>query len=274
LDGHAMLGGTFPANQRVNRNRQFILSAYRCHSRKLLLAFGPMIRLVLFDIDGTLVHTGGAGVKAFAKVFQVEFNAHDHLEKLKFAGRTDTSLVREFFSYHDIKPTKENFDRFFEHYVFWLDHILHHSKTEACPGIWEFLAALRALPKPPVIGLLTGNIRLGAEIKLRHFDLWKEFETGAFADDREDRDQIAAVARERGSRILGEPLRGDQVLVIGDTPLDIRCARAIGARVLATATGGAKFEELKKHSPDWAVKDLRAISAAEIVGVPEKAKKV
>ena len=231
-----------------------------------------MIRLVLFDIDGTLVHTGGAGVKAFAKVFQTEFNAHDHFEKLKFAGRTDVSLVREFFTYHNIEPTEQNFGRFFERYVFWLDYILQHSKTDACPGIWEFIAALRALPKPPVIGLLTGNIQLGAEIKLRHFDLWKEFETGAFADDAEDRDHIAAAARERGRRILGSNLRDEEILVIGDTPFDIRCGRAINAKVLAVATGGATLEELKKHAPDWAVKDLCAISAEEVVGAT-KAKK-
>ncbi len=225
-----------------------------------------MIRLVLFDIDGTLVHTGGAGVKAFAKVFQTEFNAHDGFEKLKFAGRTDVSLVREFFDYHKIPATHENFDRFFERYVFWLDYILAHSHTEACPGVWDFLKALNKLRNPPLTGLLTGNIRLGAEIKLRHFNLWKEFETGAFADDSEERDQIAAVARERGRRLLGNGLRDDEVLVIGDTPLDIRCGRAIGAKVLGVATGGATLEELKRHQPDWAARDLHEVRVMELVG--------
>jgi len=117
-----------------------------------------------------------------------------------------------------------------------------------------------------LLGLLTGNIRLGAEIKLRHFNLWNVFETGAFGDDHEDRDQIAAVAQQRGSRILETQLRGDQVLVIGDTPHDIRCARAIGANALGVATGGSKLEDLKLHQPDWAIPDMRAISAREVVG--------
>ncbi len=225
-----------------------------------------MVRLVLFDIDGTLTHTGGAGVKAFAKVFATEFGATDGVERLKFAGRTDVSLVREFFGLHDIPATAENFRRFFERYVFWLDHILKQSQGAVCPGVWKFLRGLEALPKPPLAGLLTGNIRLGAEIKLRHFNLWQGFKTGAFADDSEDRNQIAAIALERGRRVLNEDLCSDQALVIGDTPLDIRCGRAIGAKILAVATGNHSLSELQQHKPEWAVEDLRRIEAREVVG--------
>ena len=223
-----------------------------------------MVRLALFDIDGTLVHTGRAGVKSFARVFATEFRATDHFERLKFGGRTDYSLVREFFGYHNIPATPENFQRFFDRHVFWLDHIIAHSHGGICPGVREFIGDLKSLPRPPLLGLLTGNIRLGAEIKLRHFNLWEEFETGAFADDHEDRNGIAAAARERGRRILNDNLRDDEVLVVGDTPLDIGCARAIGAKALAVATGGASFDELKRHDPDWVVRDLNGIRAAEV----------
>jgi phosphoglycolate phosphatase-like HAD superfamily hydrolase len=225
-----------------------------------------MARLVLFDIDGTLIRTGGAGMRAFARVFATEFNATDGFERLSFAGRTDLSLLREFFALHGIPANAENFQRFFDRYVFWLDHLLQSSRAEVCAGVRDFMRGLKALDPPPLLGLLTGNIRLGAEIKLRHLQLWDEFATGGFADDHEDRGQIAAIARRRGSRIIGEELRGDQVLVIGDTPLDIRCARHIGAKVLAVATGGCSLAELQAHQPDWAVNDLREIHPAQVAG--------
>ena len=223
-----------------------------------------MVKLVLFDIDGTLVHTGHAGTQAFAKTFATEFNLHHGAEKMKFAGRTDVSLVREFFRIHRLPETPEHFTQFFGRYVFWLDHILARSKTQVCPGVREFIRALQQLPQPPVLGLLTGNICLGAEIKLRHFGLWEIFEFGGFADDHEERDHIAAAALVRGRRVLGENLQPSEVVVIGDTPFDVRCGKFIGAKTLAVATGGAKLEELELLQPDWTVADLTRISAEKI----------
>jgi phosphoglycolate phosphatase-like HAD superfamily hydrolase len=223
-----------------------------------------MVRLVLFDIDGTLVHTGHAGTRAFAKTFASEFNLHHGSEKMKFAGRTDVSLVREFFRIHGYEESPANFRRFFDHYVHWLDHILAHTTGRECAGVRQFIQELLDLPQPPLLGLLTGNIQLGAEIKLRRFDLWDFFVMGGFADDHEDRNHIAAAALQRGRRVLDPHLQPQEIVVIGDTPFDVRCGKFIGAKTLAVATGGSTFEELKPHGADWTVENLTQISAREI----------
>src|SRR5207237_1442721 len=158
----------------------------------------------------------------------------------------------------------ENTEQFFEAYVFMLDHMLQTLPGGAHPGVWSWLRELRALPHPPLIGLLTGNLRLGAEIKLRRFDLWNEFETGAFADDSAERDASAAAAKRRGEALLGVKLRGEEVLVIGDTPNDITCARAIGAKVLAVGTGMYRPKDLQAFHPDWVVDNLEKISPGAI----------
>jgi phosphoglycolate phosphatase-like HAD superfamily hydrolase len=224
-----------------------------------------VIRLVLFDIDGTLLRTGGVGIKAFAKAFSTEFGVHEGADKLKFSGRTDVSLTREVFTMNQIEPSRANFDRFFAAYVGWLKKMIVDCDGGACNGVLDFIRALEAHHEPPVIGLLTGNIKAGAQIKLGRFDLWEKFPFGGFADDDEQRDRIAAVAHQRGNERIGRTLRGEEVLVIGDTPLDIRCGRAIGARVIAVATGGALIEELAPHKPDWLVPDLTHLEAGRVL---------
>lgn len=224
-----------------------------------------MIRVILFDIDGTLIRTGGAGVRAFERTAATEFDRPDGLRGMHFAGRTDTSLVREFFTRQGIAATPENVRRFFDRYVFWLDHLLPQMAGGICPGVRSLLAELAALPRPPLLGLQTGNIRLGAEIKLRHFGLWGWFGVGGFGDDHEDRRELARVALRRAARRLDAPLDPREVLVVGDTPHDIDCARAVGARVLAVATGGTPGEQLAAHLPDYLVEDLSRVRAAELV---------
>ena len=183
---------------------------------------------------------------------------------MQFAGRTDPSIVRDFFLKNNIEPSPENFRRFFDYYVFVLDYLLSKSRGEICVGVWTFLHQLEALPDPPLIGLLTGNIRLGAEIKLRHFQLWDLFVTGGFGDDHEDRCEVAKIAWQRANQILGEQLAGDQVVVVGDTHLDINCARSIQAKSLAVATGFSSLQELQSHNPTWAVENLGTASAQQV----------
>jgi phosphoglycolate phosphatase-like HAD superfamily hydrolase len=223
-----------------------------------------MIRLVLFDIDGTLIATGGAGEKAFGQVCHAEFGIAGAGAKLHFAGRTDPAIVRDFFGHHSIEPSQGNFQRFFDRYVFHLDHMLGQLNGRVLPGVHEWIEELRALPQPPVIGLLTGNILLGAQLKLSHYALWGGFVMGAFGDDHEDRNELARIAYARGRKRLGKNLRGEEILVIGDTPRDIECARAIDARVLAVATGQYTVEQLATHQPDYVAKTLPQISPPEV----------
>jgi phosphoglycolate phosphatase len=220
---------------------------------------------VLFDIDGTLIRTGGAGVKAFEKTFNEVFGLSDATKTLHFAGRTDVSLVRECFKLHGIAISTENFNRFFGAYPQHLEQLLGLLPASILPGIEAFINELITIPDKPVMGLLTGNIRRGAELKLRRLGLWEKFETGAFADDDEDRNCIAAKAKERGEKILGRRLRGEEVVVIGDTPHDVTCGKSIDARVLAVATGIHNREQLAKEGPTWAVDQIGQLTVAEVL---------
>ena len=224
-----------------------------------------MIRLILFDIDGTLIKTGGAGERAFAKVCAQEFNVPDATKNLNFAGRTDPSIVRDFFRQFAIAETPENFTRFFSAYVLWLEKILVTLDGIVLPAVRELIAAFQASPHRPIIGLLTGNIKQGAQLKLSHYRLWHEFSMGAFGDDHEDRNEIAVIARDRGAKMLGANLRGEEILVIGDTPRDVACGQAIDAKVLAVATGNFSIDQLRQCKPHWVIPDLTHAVAAELI---------
>ena len=225
-----------------------------------------MVKLVLFDIDGTLIRSGGAGVRAFEKTFTEIFGLKDATKQMKFAGRTDVSLVREAFRLFDVDPSEGNFRRFFEHYPKFLDELLHTSVGGVCEGITRMIEELKRVPEKPTLGLLTGNVRRGAELKLSYYKLWHHFTTGAFADDHEDRNCIAGVAKQRGEELVGRELRGEEIVVIGDTPLDILCGQSIGARVLAVGTGEFGRAELAKTNPTWAVDHVGQIEVRDLLG--------
>lgn len=225
-----------------------------------------MITAVLFDVDGTLIRTGGAGVRAFAMALRSEFGVEDCVQHVAFAGRTDLSLVRELFQLAGIPHTRANIDRFFNRYLEWLPRMLVQSNGSVLNGAVKFIQSLRASDSPPVLGLLTGNIRRGAELKLKHFGLWEYFQVGAFGDEYEDRNRIAALALDRVRDLLCTHIPAEQVVVVGDTPHDVACARAIGARSLAVATGGASKAALAGAGPDWLVDDLGQVTLQTLGG--------
>ncbi len=222
-------------------------------------------RLVLFDIDGTLIRTGGAGVRAFAATAAHAFERPGGTDRLHFHGRTDVSLVREFLRSNGFPDTEANVARFLEVYVHMLDDELRRHRGEICPGIPRLLEDLQREPEPPVVGLLTGNIALGAELKLRAHGLEDLFVLGAFGNDHEDRNQLAHIALKRGASWLGRALTGDEIVVVGDTRADIECARAIGARSVAVATGGETLPSLLEHSPALAVDSLDGVSTSRFL---------
>jgi phosphoglycolate phosphatase-like HAD superfamily hydrolase len=211
--------------------------------------------LILWDIDGTILHSGGAGMKALESALEGVFGVSGSLVGIDFAGRTDPWIMKQIFSRFGIDGTPENFSSYVDGYIAALPRILAQSNARVLPGVAAILG--HAAEHPSVVqGLLTGNLRRGAETKLGYHGLWGYFPIGAFADDSEVRNELGPHALRRARGHWGLEFPADRIWIVGDTPHDIACARAFGARAMAVATGGSKASELAAHEPDAIMEDL------------------
>jgi len=217
-------------------------------------------KLFLFDIDGTLLASGGAGEKALRLAMRDRFGCDKDFSKIEIAGRTDSGIARQLFKIHSIEPTPENLTLFFDCYLHHLAEQLPATSGRLLPGILELLEKL-ATRSEVALALLTGNLVRGATLKLAHYGVGEFFEFGAFADDHHDRNELGHFAKARALEKHGVEFPPECIYVLGDTPHDITCGRAIGAKTVAIATGGFTREQLLEHHPDFLFEDLSDVPA-------------
>ena len=217
-------------------------------------------RLFLFDIDGTLITSGGAGESALIEAMASRFDVKEDLKGVTLAGATDALIAAALLEKHGIEASPENTVALLDSYLHYLARSMPAHSGRVLPGIVPLLDALRLRPDA-VVALLTGNMVRGAEIKLRHYGVWDYFEFGAFADDHHDRNELGKFAQARAAEKHGARFEPSRTFVIGDTPRDIECGRAIGARTVAIATGNYDRTSLAEHSPDFLFEDFCDTSA-------------
>jgi len=217
------------------------------------------MKLLLFDIDGTLIRSGGAGSLAYHRALQEVFGLEEIRGEVAFSGRTDRAILRDLFHLHDLEDNEANWRQFLACYLRHLPAAMAEKDGHVLPGVAELLDQL-ALRHDVCLGLLTGNNQQGAQIKLGHFQLAHFFAFGGFGDEHYERDEVARSAVEAAVAFV-EIASPDHVWVIGDTPFDVRCARAIDARAIAVATGGHPLDELAAAEPDLLLEDLADVPA-------------
>lgn len=218
-----------------------------------------LTRLALFDIDGTLVLTGGAGARAMTLALRDVLGVEDGFDGIPMPGRTDQIILLDALERgghpNDAALIQEFQMRYLKHLSREIEHPAPGKLKGVMPGVRALLDALNGRDDV-FLALLTGNYSAAARIKLETFDLWKYFRCGAFGEDAHDRNALVPVAVSR-ARERGLPnIPAEQVIVIGDTPLDVACARAARARPIAVATGGVDEETLRASGADVVFTDL------------------
>lgn len=217
------------------------------------------MKLVLFDIDGTLLRSDGAGRRAVNRALREVFGSTGPSDYW-FDGKTDPQIVRDLMRLegHDDERIDADMRRLLERYVECLHEELEApgSRAAPLPGVPELLDELECRGDV-ILGLLTGNIEPGARAKLRAVGLDPaRFRVGAFGSDHEHRPELPAIAQRRTREALGVHVEGPAMIVIGDTPADVNCGKALGARAIGVATGRYSVDELLSHAPVAVFEDL------------------
>lgn len=205
----------------------------------------------LFDIDGTLLLTGGAGTRALNRVFSEHHGVSEAMRHVRSAGKTDPRIVEEIFAAHLLRaPEPEELLAVIEAYLPYLaDEVSRDSNFRIMPGAPEAVEHLAACGGVH-LGLATGNVRRAAQIKLERAGLWHHFTFGGFGDDHADRALLVARAIERANGFAGDGVDPDQIVVVGDTPRDVLAARACNVRVICVPTGSYDRDALAAAGPD------------------------
>ena len=225
----------------------------------------------MFDIDGTLVLTGGAGARAMARAFEEVFGVPNGLAGIAMAGRTDAWIVRQAAATHQVPCDAAWLARFREAYLARLAAEVHEPgpRKGIMPGVRSLLDAL-AGRDDAFLALLTGNFERGARVKLEYFDLWRYFSCGAYGDETLERNALLSLAVARVKASGGPAVRASEVVVVGDTPLDVAVAQAGGARSVVVATGGYDAATLAAAGADVVLDDFSDLNAAlEALGIEE-----
>ncbi|PYM29627.1 MAG: hypothetical protein DMD80_07305 [Candidatus Rokuibacteriota bacterium] len=224
----------------------------------------PDVRLFLFDVDGTLVTARGAGRAAFGRALQATYGTPGAVDVYDFRGKTDPRIVWDLMrgAGLDDAAITRGLDAFFAAYLEELRRAIGDgSRVQVMPGVAAVVSALAARDDA-LVGLLTGNIEAGARLKLAPTGLWPLFSVGAFGSDDMDRRRLPAIARARARLVAGRDFPFARVTIIGDTPLDVDCARACGAVAVAVATGQHPQEELAACEPDHIFADFTDVARA------------
>jgi len=222
-------------------------------------------KLLLFDIDGTLLDSGGAGLRSLELAFRDAFSVDNAAEGISMAGRTDVGIILDMMGNAGVPPLESSLQKVLDCYLGHLIEQIASSRKRLMPGVSCLLEEL-VRTEGLSLGLLTGNVEDGAHLKLKSLGIEQYFATaegslvGAFGSDNADRNELLPIAVERCREAFYVELSYGDCIVVGDTPMDIGCAKPYGATAIGVATGPYEAEELKRAGADEVFEDLSDVS--------------